>query len=868
MRFRPLILVVPFLAAIPLLAQTSALSVNTASREEVRQFYRAIYFASENVPMGWTGSYATGNAGDTSSAFKEATRLRVNFFRALVGVPAGITFNAVYSRKDQQAALMESVNALADNVLTLSHTPPTTWRFYTAEGAEAAANSNLTYGTAGPDAINSYVKDSGSNNAAAGHRRWLFVPQTLQMGTGDVPGDGTFARAAANALWILDTTPGGTLRSPRPATRTTHITYPPAGYVPYSLVWPRWSFSTPGADFSGATVTMTRGGQAVATRLEPLAANIGEPTLVWAYDNLDASSDTPHARPTGDTIYTVTVANVRIGGSPQNFSYTVTVFDPEVASADYTPVAISGPARPPLGTASTYAIALPSFTSGFDWRTIQLGSFAKTFTGESGLDGLRATTTPGYDMVQTFAAATGRSAYRFAHLNPRSDQILLFPEAYYVTGSNSAVSFLSRLGIATAIETARVQVSTDDGSSWSTVYTQAGTSASNSTAPSATEGAFVARTVSLGAYVGRVVRVRLAYAIEPSGIAFLPAPDNIVGWFVDDLTLINVQTATPGAAVRVATGTTFAYNATAAGSLGLQARALMAGAYPLDWSVIAPVTVIDPIANNDPGRIVNLSILTSLTGAGDSFTMGFVVSGGGGGKSILVRGAGPSLVPLGVTDALEDPKLEFFAGPTKTGENDNWGGTATLSTAFSSVAAFPFTGPASRDAAVLASITSADSSVKLSSANNGSGTVIAELYDMTPPANYTATTPRLVNVSVLKHLGTGLTAGFVIGGSTPKTVLIRAVGPTLGTAFGLGGVVANPQLALFNSSSIKIGENDDWGGTTALTTAFSRVAAFVLPAASRDAALVVTLPPAAYTVQVNGVDGTTGVALVEVYEIP
>jgi hypothetical protein len=638
--------------------------------------------------------------------------------------------------------------------------------------------------------------------------------------------------------------------------------------VPYSLVWPRWSFSYPGADFSNATVTMTRGGQNIATRLEPLGANAGEPTLVWVYDNLNPSSDTPHARPTGDTTYTVNVANVRIGGSPQNFSYTVTVFDPEVASADYTPVAISGPARPPLGTASTYAIALPSFTSGFDWRTIQLGSFAKTFTGESGLDGLGATTTPGYAMVQTFEAATGRSAYRFAHLNPRSDQILLFPGAYYVTGSNSAVSFLSRMGIATAIETARVQVSTDDGSSWSTVYTQAGTSASNSTAPSATEGAFVARTVSLGAYVGRVVRVRLAYAIEPSGIAFLPAPDNIVGWFVDDLTLINVQTATPGAAVRVATGTTFAYNPTAAGSLGLQARALMAGAYPLDWSVLAPVTVIDPIANNDPGRIVNLSILTSLTGAGDSFTMGFVVSGGGGGKSILVRGAGPSLVPLGVTDALEDPKLEFFAGPTKTGENDNWGGTATLSTAFSSVAAFPFTGPASRDAAVLASITSSDSSVKLSSANNGSGTVIAELYDMTPPANYTATTPRLVNVSVLKHLGTGLTAGFVIGGSTPKTVLIRAVGPTLGTAFGLGGVVANPQLALFNSSSIKIGENDDWGGTAALTTAFSRVAAFVLPATSRDAALVVTLPPAAYTVQVNGVDGTTGVALVEVYEIP
>src|ERR1043166_71973 len=60
-----------------------ALSVNSASREEVRQFYRTLYFASEAVPMGWTGNYATGNAGDTSAAFKESVRLRINFFRAL-----------------------------------------------------------------------------------------------------------------------------------------------------------------------------------------------------------------------------------------------------------------------------------------------------------------------------------------------------------------------------------------------------------------------------------------------------------------------------------------------------------------------------------------------------------------------------------------------------------------------------------------------------------------------------------------------------------------------------------------------------------------------------------------------------------------
>ncbi|MSU50006.1 MAG: hypothetical protein EXS37_13130 [Opitutus sp.] len=81
------------------LAQPTALTVNPASREEVRQFYRAIYHASDDVPMNWTGDYATGRAGDTSPAFKEATRLRINFFRALAGVPAGLTLNATYNAK-------------------------------------------------------------------------------------------------------------------------------------------------------------------------------------------------------------------------------------------------------------------------------------------------------------------------------------------------------------------------------------------------------------------------------------------------------------------------------------------------------------------------------------------------------------------------------------------------------------------------------------------------------------------------------------------------------------------------------------------------------------------------------------------------
>jgi len=249
--------------------------------------------------------------------------------------------------------------------------------------------------------------------------------------------------------------------------------------------------------------------------------------------------------------------------------------------------------------------------------------------------------------------------------------------------------------------------------------------------------------------------------------------------------------------------------------------------------------------------------------------MGYVVGGNAtmGPKPLVIRAAGPSLGALGVPATVEDPKFELFAGSTKTAENDNWGGSAQLTTALAAVGAFAYVGPTSKDAAATANITSRDNSVVVSSANNGAGVVIAEIYDATPSSAFVVATPRLINVSVRKHLGTGLTVGFVLGGAAPTKVLIRAVGPTLGD-FGVPGVVADPQLTLFNDKSVKIGENNDWGGTATLTAAFGAVGAFGLPATSKDAAVSVTLEPGLYSVQVAGTATTTGVALVEVYEVP
>lgn len=326
-----------------------------------------------------------------------------------------------------------------------------------------------------------------------------------------------------------------------------------------------------------------------------------------------------------------------------------------------------------------------------------------------------------------------------------------------------------------------------------------------------------------------------------------------------------------GGAIGGATGPSHTIAATAAADAGVYSVRISSGATTVT-SASATLTVNGSQPSGPSARLVNLSILTGIDAPNESFTMGYVVGGAGtsGSKPILIRAAGPTLgaAPFNIPGALADPKIELFAGATKTTENDNWGGTPALITAFSSVGAFSYVNTTSLDAAALANIGAGDNSVRVSGTGGGTGTVIAELYDSTPFVNLTATSPRLVNVSVLKHLGTGLTAGFVIDGSGSKRVLIRAVGPTIGTPpFNVGGVVADPQLTLYSGPSI-IGSNDNWGGGVELTAAFAQVGAFALPAASRDAALLVTLQPGAYTVQAGGVGGTTGVAIVEVYEVP
>lgn len=270
----------------------------------------------------------------------------------------------------------------------------------------------------------------------------------------------------------------------------------------------------------------------------------------------------------------------------------------------------------------------------------------------------------------------------------------------------------------------------------------------------------------------------------------------------------------------------------------------------------------------NPGRLINLSVRTNAGTGSQTLIAGFVVAGSGS-KQVLVRAIGPTLGVFGVTGTLTDPQLALFgSGSTPMATNNGWGGTTALSNAFTQVGAFPLTATA-RDAALLSSLPPGNYSAQVTSASGGTGVALVEAYDADAP---NATT-RLVNLSARTVAGTGastLIAGFAISGNVPKTLLIRGVGPGLGQ-FGVTGTLANPRLELHtmvNNQDTIVASNAGWGGGAALRTAFTQVGAFELPASSADAALLISLEPGSYTAQVAGAGNTTGVALVEVYEVP
>ncbi|MBL9186771.1 MAG: MBL fold metallo-hydrolase [Opitutaceae bacterium] len=361
----------------------------------------------------------------------------------------------------------------------------------------------------------------------------------------------------------------------------------------------------------------------------------------------------------------------------------------------------------------------------------------------------------------------------------------------------------------------------------------------------------------------------VAFAEHPASTTVAPGANAMLGVQATGAGPLRYQWRRNGVALVGATAASLPIAAASATHAGDYTVIVSDNNGPLT-SRLARLTVEAP----RPGRLINLSVRAATRAGGPPLIVGAVAVGGP--KPVLVRAAGPALAAFGVAGAMVDPRLELHADvagrDTIVATNDDWasGGVATLRAAFTGVGAFDFTDAAGRDAALLATI-DGPRSVHVVDTAGRPGVALIELYDTEPGG-----AARLANLSARNFAGTGdnaLIAGFVVSGNVPKRLLIRGVGPRL-AALGVTGVLADPRVELFlaeGGRSVSFAANDNWaeGGAAPVRAAFASVGAFDLPdAASRDAALVVTVPAGAFTAQVTGVGGATGEALVEIYELP
>lgn len=325
------------LAAVPGLAQ------NLCDREAAIAAYERDVLGTQTTlaELAWTGDVETCDAGQPSALAVDHALTRVNYFRAMTGL-APVTVDATFSAKAQQAALMMHA------ARRLSHAPDSGYACYTAQGREAAGKSNLYLGSWGAKAVSGYVRDPGDGNQLVGHRRWILYPPLNRIGLGFTD--------SADAMWVI----GG--NRARPATPEA-VAWPPAGYVPNALVYPRWSYSRHDADFSQARVTMKGpAGENVPLLQNRVANGYGDNTLVW-----EPARGAVNPYPEQDETYVVTVANVLEGGEANTYQYAVTSIAmttptcPDGGSVDATTCACEQTAG---GGQATSALA--------DWATREL----------------------------------------------------------------------------------------------------------------------------------------------------------------------------------------------------------------------------------------------------------------------------------------------------------------------------------------------------------------------------------------------------------------------------------------------------------------------------------------------------------------
>jgi serpin B len=270
-------------------------------------------------------------------------------------------------------------------------------------------------------------------------------------------------------------------------------------------------------------------------------------------------------------------------------------------------------------------------------------------------------------------------------------------------------------------------------------------------------------------------------------------------------------------------------------------------------------------------RLINVSIRARAGTGANTLIAGAAVQGAGS-LPVIVRAIGPGLAQFGVADALREPQLEVFRGATLAARTNTTGPGVAAASAY--VGAFPplerATASTPGDAMLVGQVAAGTLTAHCSALTGGSGLALLEFYAADASPGETA--PRFLNLSSRARVEPNdgiIVAGFVVAGEGTVTLLLRGVGPTL-QSFGVPDYLRDPAIELY-AGGVRIATNDDWRSQSPnlidqLEQARLAVGAFALGSAN-DAAMLVTLPAGAYTLQVRGVGSLTGVALAEIHEV-
>jgi hypothetical protein len=267
-----------------------------------------------------------------------------------------------------------------------------------------------------------------------------------------------------------------------------------------------------------------------------------------------------------------------------------------------------------------------------------------------------------------------------------------------------------------------------------------------------------------------------------------------------------------------------------------------------------PPTPTPPVTPTpDPDSVVNLSTRVKVRNATDVVIEGFIISGTSN-KSVVLRAIGPSLAGAGLQFPLQDPILQLFnSSGTMIAQNDNWTSLPPGTVPENLQPGYP------TESVIVGNLAPGDYTAVLASADGSFGSALVELYDLTPGAS------RVLNMSTRGQVGTSdsvMIGGFIIGGTGPTTVLMRAIGPSL-AAYGVPGPLSDPILEVHDLHGSLIYSNDNWRSTQEQAI----MATGLAPDDDRESAALITLEPGSYTAVIRGANGATGAALVEIYAV-